>query len=98
VYTVEKDVHFNNLPPMLNDNCSQRSRLVLTKDDVDKKLHLKTEKSPGPDKLHPRVLYETHSVIYPLFLIYSKSLQSGELPLNWKLAEVTDRYIRRVQK
>ena len=58
---------------MLADSCSQMSPLVLTKDDVDKKLiHLKTEKSPGPDKLHPRVLYETHSVIaYPLFLIYS---------------------------
>jgi len=77
------------------------SRLVLTKDDVDKKLiHLKTEKSPGPGKLHPRVLYKTHSVIvYPLFLIYSKSLQSGELPFDWKLAEVTAiGYIRRVQK
>ena len=76
---------------MLADSCSQMSRLVLTKDDIDKKLiHLKTEKSPGPDKLHPRVLYETHSVIaYPLFLIYYKSLQSGELPLDWKLAEVT---------
>ena len=72
MYTVEKDVSFNNLPPMLADSCSQMSRLVLTKDDVDKKLiHLKTEKSPGPDKLHPRVLYETHSVIaYPLFLTY----------------------------
>jgi len=73
VYTVEKDVNFNNLPSMLADSCSQMSPLVLTKDDVDKKLiHLKTEKSPRPDKLHPRVLYETHSVIaYPLFLIYS---------------------------
>ena len=61
VYTVEKDVNFNNLPPMLADSCSQMSRLVLTKDDVDKKLiHLKTEKSLGPDKLHLRVLHETH--------------------------------------
>jgi len=38
VYTVEKDVNFNNLPPMLADSCSQMSRLVSTKDDVDKKL------------------------------------------------------------
>ena len=35
VYTVEKDVNFNNL---LADSCSQMSRLVSTKDDVDKKL------------------------------------------------------------
>ena len=38
VYMVEKDVSFNNLPPMLANSCSQMSRLVLTKDDVDKKL------------------------------------------------------------
>jgi len=37
VYTVEKDEHFNNLPPMLDDSCLQMSRLVLTKEDVDKK-------------------------------------------------------------
>jgi len=39
VYMVEKDVNFNSLPPMLDDSCSQMSRLVLTKDDVDKKIN-----------------------------------------------------------
>ena len=28
VYTVEKDVNFNNLLPMLADSCSQMSRLI----------------------------------------------------------------------
>ena len=40
--------------------------------------------------MHPRVLYETREAIaYPLFLIYNKTLQSGKLPSDWKLAEVT---------
>ena len=36
-----------------------------------------TDKSPGPDQLHPRILYETRDVIaYPLFLIFKKSLDT----------------------
>ena len=47
-------------------------------------------KSPGPDMLHPRVLYECRDVIvHPLFLICSKRFQGGKIPLDWKLAEVT---------
>ena len=35
-------------------------------------------KSPGPDMLHPRVLYECRDVIvYPLFLLCSKRFQDG---------------------
>jgi len=37
-----------------------------------------------------RVLRECRDVIvYPLFLICSKSLKGGKIPLDWKLAEVT---------
>ena len=54
---------------------------------------VKTDKSPGPDQLHPRILYETRDLIaYPLFLIFSKSLETGRLPGDWKLAEVTEIY------
>jgi len=60
-------------------------------DDINKKLiQLKIHKSPGPDLIHPRVLYETHDVIvHPLFLIFRISLEFGTLPTDWKLAEVT---------
>ena len=51
---------------------------------------LQTDKSPGPDQLHPEILYETRDVIpYPLFLIFNKSLETGKLPGDWKLTEVT---------
>jgi len=45
---------------------------------------------PGPDQLHPRILYETRDVVvYPLFLIFNQSFKTGVLPYDWKLAEVT---------
>ena len=61
---------------------------------MEKKLaYLKINKSPGPDQLHPRVLYETRKVVsYPLSLIYKKSLLLGTLPTDWKMAEVTAIY------
>jgi len=66
----------------------------ISKDAIESKLSkLKTDKSPGMDQIHPRVLYETRYVIsYPLFLIFHKSLALGKLPSDWKLAEVTALY------
>jgi len=65
--------------------------LNITQESIYNKLcDLNISKSPGPDMLHPRVLYETRDIIaYPLFLIYRKSLQCGKVPADWKLAEVT---------
>ena len=74
--------------------------MVINKEIVESKLaRLKTDKSPGLDQLHPRVLYECREVIsYPLYIIYMKSLSLGILPTDWKLAEVTALLsIRRVQ-
>jgi len=65
--------------------------LIIKIDNIYNKLcALSTGKSPGPEMLHPRTLYESRDVIaYPLFLIYRKSLQCGKIPADWKLAEVT---------
>jgi len=49
-----------------------------------------TGKSPGPDQLHPRILYETRDiVVYPLFLIFNQSFKTGVLPHDSKVAEIT---------
>ena len=49
----------------------------------------KTDKSPGPDGLHPRVLRELSEVIaYPLKIILDKTFADGKLPTKWKTAEV----------
>ncbi|XP_059801424.1 uncharacterized protein LOC132378494 [Hypanus sabinus] len=45
---------------------------------------LKADKSPGPDGLHPRVLKEVALVI-----IFQNSLDSGLVPEDWRVANVT---------
>jgi len=69
---------------------------VITKNSVEEKLaKLKINKSPGPDQLHPRVLFETREVVsYPLSLIFKKSLTLGILSTDWKMADVTAIYKR----
>ena len=58
------------------------SDTFINKEIIESKLgRLKTDKSPGLDQLHPRVLYECREVIsYPLYIIYMKSLLLGILP------------------
>uniref|UniRef100_A0A8B9T7L1 Reverse transcriptase domain-containing protein n=1 Tax=Anas platyrhynchos TaxID=8839 RepID=A0A8B9T7L1_ANAPL len=43
----------------------------------------------GPDGIHPRVLKELADVIAePLSIIFQRSWESGEVPVDWKLANV----------
>ncbi|KAK4824552.1 hypothetical protein QYF61_016156 [Mycteria americana] len=52
--------------------------------------HLDTHKSKGPDKIHPRVLKELADVLTkPLSIIYQQSWLTGEVPADWRLANVT---------
>ena len=61
-------------------------------EDVYKPLHaLQPEKSPGPDKINPKLLKEcVKQLAKPLYLIFFlKSLNEGKVPLDGKTAEVT---------
>ncbi|KAK4822026.1 hypothetical protein QYF61_006939 [Mycteria americana] len=52
--------------------------------------HLDTHKSMGPDEIHPRVLKELADVLTkPLSIIYQQSWLTGEVPVDWRLANVT---------
>ncbi|GAB0209891.1 mitochondrial enolase superfamily member 1 [Grus japonensis] len=52
--------------------------------------HLDTHKSMGPDGIHPRVLRELVEVLTkPLSIIYQQSWLTGEVPVDWRLANVT---------
>lgn len=56
-------------------------------------LHVDCHKSRGPDGLHPRVLRELAGVIAePLSAIYQHSWMYGEVPEDWRLADVTPIY------
>ena len=51
---------------------------------------MKVNKTPGPDKISPRILKEVkHEITKPLSMIFNKSLTFGKVPNEWKLANVT---------
>ena len=67
------------------------SDVCVTQEQIESKLKsLKIDKSPGPDLLHPRILYETRKEIAePLKKIFDASLRAGQLPVEWKTAVIT---------
>ena len=82
----------NNMP----DNFTSRTDSMLmdidfTRKDVAKKLFkMNPNKSPGPDGAAPRVLKELQEIIVePLFLIFRQSLDTGKLPVSWKMGLVS---------
>ena len=54
---------------------------------------LKVDKSPGPDGIHNRVLFEIKNQIGKvLSILFQKSFQSGQLPKEWKEANIVPIY------
>jgi len=52
--------------------------------------NLDAHKSMGPNGMHPRVLMElAHVVAEPLSIIFERSWRTGEVPEDWKKANVT---------
>ncbi|GCB63140.1 hypothetical protein scyTo_0000118 [Scyliorhinus torazame] len=91
VFTVEDT---NNMPVTDGNETvtgENLERIVITKEVVMGKLMgLKVDMPPGPDGMHPRVLQEmAREIANALVLIYQNSLDSGVVPADWKLANVT---------
>ena len=59
--------------------------------DVKKKIReLKQDSAPGPDSVTPQLLKETMNEVAPLLaVIFTKSLEEGVVPTDWKEANVT---------
>ena len=49
-------------------------------------------KSMGPDNIHLRVLRELADIVRPLSIIFGKLWRSGDIPEDWKAANVTPIY------
>ena len=88
VFSEEPTDHWT-LPPSTSPPIDQD---IIINEEITYDLlsQLNRTKSPGPDGLHPRVLFETKEAIAkPLSIIYQHSLAQGELPSIWKVANIT---------
>ena len=91
---------FNNVPSntlipsadyIPNDDNMSLTNITITKEEVIKQIDkLKICKSPGPDKIYPRLLKEIkHVIACQLTSIFNKSIETGVVPEDWKMANVT---------
>ena len=70
---------------------SDELKITFTAEQVRAKLlKLQDNKSPGPDGLHPMVLKQCASELAdPLCVIFHQSYETGQLPQDWKLANIS---------
>uniref|UniRef100_A0A4W3J087 Reverse transcriptase domain-containing protein n=1 Tax=Callorhinchus milii TaxID=7868 RepID=A0A4W3J087_CALMI len=92
VFTLEDTENLPRIEGNQEENVSEQlGGINMSKEMVLGKLSgLKTDKSPGPDGLHPRVLKEVATeIVDGLSLIFQNSLDSETVPIDWKIANVT---------
>jgi len=97
VFTKDPDSDFIELDKVALT--SEMAPFHITEYDIHKNLsHLKLNKSPGPDTIHPRVLYEIRSEICtPLKRIMELSFNTGNVPVDWRSAIIAALYIKVVK-
>jgi len=71
-------------------DCEAPEKIIIGSDELLEALvSLKVDKSPGPDELCPRLLWEAREEIAgALTQIFNSILASGEVPEDWKTADV----------
>ncbi|KAF1484442.1 hypothetical protein FQV17_0012354, partial [Megadyptes antipodes antipodes] len=82
-------------PPELEDRDGEQDEPPIIQEEAvnDLLCHLDAHKSMGPDGIHPRVLRElVEELAKPLSIIYQQSWLTGEVPDDWRLANVTPIY------
>ena len=89
--SVQSPYHTGPLPEMQHMTQNQIGEINITPKVVeDKLIKLNVHKSSGPDNIHPCVLQKTaKEMSIPLAHIFQQSLDSGEVPDDWRTANVT---------
>ena len=74
--------------PEVSISCRE---LVFSEHIILEKLNkLNISKSPAPDGIHPRVLFELrYELLEPLNILFESSYKLGKLPDEWKLGRFT---------
>ena len=98
VFTQEDLSNIPNFEPRI-DQDKYIQEAYVTESEMKKYLtDLKTEKSPGTDEIHPRLLKEcAQNLAKPLKMFFDLTMQLGKVPDVWKKAEVRPIYKKRVK-
>jgi len=88
VFTLEDT---SNIPVIRAETDEDLSSVTINRQNILKKIHeLRINAATGPDNISPRILKELADVIVlPLEILFNRSLNEGELPSDWKTANVT---------
>ena len=88
VFTIEQP---NNVPQLGQYDGNILDTFNFSAEEVQEKLqHLNIYKSTGKDMLHPRILRALEDKLArPLTHIFNDSVETGIIPEDWKLANVT---------
>ena len=80
--------------PLLSGSAPFMDDIVISDGGVTKLLKgLNCSKALGPDELHPRVLKELATELGPVLAhLFQKSLDTGEIPKEWSLANICPLY------
>ena len=86
VFTTEDQTNI----PSLDCEVELMADITITTAEVQKKLQdLRTDKAPGVDLIHPRLLKELAvQVAYPLAIIFQQSIDQTRVPQQWRTANV----------
>ncbi|PKU49671.1 rna-directed dna polymerase from mobile element jockey-like [Limosa lapponica baueri] len=82
-------------PPELEDKDGEQNNTPVIHEEVvnDLLMHLDLHESMGLDGIHPRLLRElARELTKPLPIIYQQSWSTGEVPDDWRVANVTSIY------
>ena len=84
----------NHTPEGIHNNLNVLANIEIEDKEVLEKLNkLKTNKAAGPDGIFPRVLKELSEIIFkPLASIFRQSLETGEIPDDWKQGNIISIY------
>ncbi|RMB89646.1 hypothetical protein DUI87_33969 [Hirundo rustica rustica] len=92
VFSEETTCLQDNCPPGLVDGVREQNGPLIIQEEAVRELLtcLDIHKSMRPDRIHPRVMRElADGLAKPLSIIYHQSWLTGEVPDDWKLANVT---------
>ena len=101
VYTKEDDSNVPNATEIFNGTKDEElNNIQITEEMVEEKIkNLKSNKAAGPDQMHSNILKElSDELVKPLTIIFKHSLETSEIPYDWKIANVAPIYKKKGSK